>query len=354
MIALLLLTLWQYLALGVNGPVPLDAGADTMTDALRFGKLAQREDLLRRLGIQAAAVQEAAKENGLEVETIEGTGANLLFVPCDSSSREAHLYLLRQQKGGWHAVDDAELSCWRRPSSYEFVRVPGRPGMLVLAHHANATHGTGLVRDEMKLLQVRGDRWATVLTTTEYKSEDVTGEGLTVERAATLQPFPDGSLEETRATTRHEGSRSGCVCKSNGGVGAGTPERKTSPRGHSAPSGNGCSSLRQTEGLRGKGAVVSLRRRRQLLLPAPPVTVARPLLTEPENLREQDSQAENQTHKRPIVVLEVKLQLHFHPTLQSSSPLRGVSESGGVRLFLTEKPRRAQRFRSSVGGELLQ
>ena len=206
MIALLLLALWQYRTLGVNGPVPLDAGADTMTDALHLGNPARREDLLRRLGVNPEIAHEAAKEPGLEVETVEGTGANLLFVPCGAASRKAHLYLLRRQPAGWHAVDDAGLSCWWRPLSYEFVRVPRRPGMLVLAHHDNATHGTGLVRDEMKLLEVRGDHWATVLTTVEYESEDVIGEDLTVEQTATLQPFPDGSMEETRATTRHEGS----------------------------------------------------------------------------------------------------------------------------------------------------
>lgn len=210
MIALLtavLLAIAQYRAAGVNGPVPLNADADAMTDALHLGKPAQREDLLRRLGVQGELAQEAAaavRESGLQIEPLGS--AELLFLPCDFPLRAAHLYLLRQRQGEWHAVDDAALDCWWKPSSYEFVRVPGQQEMFVLAHHANASHGTGLVRDEMRLLQVRGDRWATVLTTNEYLSEDVTGEDLTIKQQATLHPFPDGSIEETRATTRHESS----------------------------------------------------------------------------------------------------------------------------------------------------
>ncbi len=207
MIALVLLVLFQFDVAGINGPTPLDAGPETMTDALHMGKPAQREDLLRRLGVQPDAAREAAsavRESGLRVEPLGS--AELLFVPCDFPLREAHLYLLRQRQGGWHAVDDAGLDCWWKPSSYELVRVPGQTGMLVLAHHANATHGTGLVRDEMKLLEIRGDRWATILTTIEYESENITGEDLTIEQTAVLQPFPDGSVEETRATTRRESS----------------------------------------------------------------------------------------------------------------------------------------------------
>ncbi len=202
-----LFALWQYRAAGVSGQVPLSADADAMTDALRLGKPAQREDLLRRLGVQAETAHEAAssvEQSGLRVEQLGG--AEILFVPCDFPLREAHLYLLRPQEGRWRAVDDVGLDCWWKPSSYEVVQVLNHPDMLLLAHHINVAHGTGLVRDEMKLLTIRGDHWATVLTTTEYESEDPAGEDLRVEQAATLQPFPDGSVEETRATTRHRSS----------------------------------------------------------------------------------------------------------------------------------------------------
>ncbi len=208
MTALLLAALLaQYQVAGVNAPVPLDADADAMTDALHLGKPAQREYLLRRLGVPPPVAHDAPfieQQSGPRVETLGS--AWLLWLPCGSISRTAHLYLLQQQNGTWHTADDAALDCWWKPSSYELVRVPGRAAILVLVHHANASHGTGLVRDEMKLLEARGSRWAAILTTTEYLSEDVTGEDLTVEQAGTLQPFPDGSVEETRATTRHEGS----------------------------------------------------------------------------------------------------------------------------------------------------
>lgn len=210
MIALLLAALlaWgQASTAGVSGPIPVGADPDAMTDALRRGKPAQREDLLRRLGVEPGVVRQAAssvQESGLRVEPLGG--AEVLFVPCDFPLREAHLYLLRQEEGKWRETDDAALDCWWLPSSYERILVPGHPGPLVLAHHTNAAHGTGLVRDEMKLLDVRGSRWAPVLTTTEYQSEEITGADLRIEQTAALQPFPDGSLEETRATTRHRGS----------------------------------------------------------------------------------------------------------------------------------------------------
>jgi hypothetical protein len=44
-----------------------------------------------------------------------------------------------------------------------------------------------------------------VLRTAEYKREQIAGTDKTVEQQSTLQPFPDGSLEETRTTALHEG-----------------------------------------------------------------------------------------------------------------------------------------------------
>ena len=40
-------------AVGFETPLPINADPDAMTDELRLGKPAQREDLLRRLGIEA-------------------------------------------------------------------------------------------------------------------------------------------------------------------------------------------------------------------------------------------------------------------------------------------------------------
>ena len=75
---------------------------------------------------------------------------------------------------------------------------------MVLAQHVNYGHGSGYAQDDMWLFEVKGERLTTVLKTQEYKYEQIAGADETVEEISTLQPFPDGSIEETRATTLHE------------------------------------------------------------------------------------------------------------------------------------------------------
>lgn len=95
------------------------------------------------------------------------------------------------------------LNCWFQDASYELPLIPGQSAS-ILVHHVNEGHGSGYVQDDMLLLGVRGGHLVTLLKTQEYKSEDIMGEGKTVEEKSTMQPFPDGSLEETRAKTLHE------------------------------------------------------------------------------------------------------------------------------------------------------
>lgn len=215
LLALSTLVSAQSLNLKVPAPNPLDpAGSveamnEAMNDTLQRSGPVQRELLLRRLGLDPALAHQAATQHidlGPHFDETDGSGLTLLFVPCAAGGGpEAHLFLLRPAPGHrLHVTDDASLDCWWKPASYDVVQLSGRPSMAVLAHHANAGHGSGFVEDDMLLLEARAGRWATLLRTPEYRSEDKAGTGKTVEQASTLQPLPDGSVEETRATTLHE------------------------------------------------------------------------------------------------------------------------------------------------------
>ena len=212
--ALLLLAAAADASAQFHKPAPLSPLGDTssseaLNNSLFLDSPVQRELLLRGLGLDPALAREAAaqkSDTGLHFDETEGSGLSLLFVPCTGpGSPAAHLFLLRPAPGHrLRVADDAPLDCWWKPANYGLVRVPGRPAMAVLAHHANAGHGTGFVEENLLLLEARGSRWATLLKTPEYQSEEELGTGKTVERSSTLQPFPDGSIEETRATTLHK------------------------------------------------------------------------------------------------------------------------------------------------------
>jgi hypothetical protein len=96
------------------------------------------------------------------------------------------------------------LDCWWKNATYELIVVPERSSNTMLVHHVNHGHGAGMVGDDMLLLGIRQNHFVTLLRTSEHRLVDISGTGKTVEQTSTLQPFPDGSLEETRATTLHE------------------------------------------------------------------------------------------------------------------------------------------------------
>jgi hypothetical protein len=216
----------QYPTVGYTGALPIPSSVDEMSNEFLLGKLEQREDLLRRLGVDSRFAHDAATvvtDTAIKVEKLEGTEANLLFLPCAGQGvPTAHLLLMRPApQQAWRVVDDAPLDCWYQNATYELLSIPGQSSQAILAHHVNAGHGSGLVQDDMLLLGVRGEHLAPLLRVQEYMSEDIAGTDKTVEQKSTLQPFPDGSLEETRATTFHEslsvapraeGDRTGTSC----------------------------------------------------------------------------------------------------------------------------------------------
>ena len=198
-----------------SGPLPIAASADELRGEFQLGDPEQREDLLRRLGVNSSIAHEASvatTETTIKVDSLEGKDMNILFLPCTGPGvPTAHLFLLRPvAKLGWRVADDVPLDCWWQNATYQLlsIPVPSIPGHFqraVLAHHVNNGHGSGFVQDDMLLFGLDTGHLSIVLRTAEYKRQASFGDDKTVEEQSTLQPFPDGSLEETRATTILEG-----------------------------------------------------------------------------------------------------------------------------------------------------
>lgn len=190
---------------GYDGSLSTDKGADLSME-MQLGSPAQREDLLKALGVAPVYIDgatPAVPQTDFRVDEVAGTEARLLFLPCSGpGSPSAHLYLLQPgQDQHWHAVDHTDLDCWWQPSSYEWVQIQGKPRPSILAHHLNHDHGSGIVEDNMLLFEVLSNRLVKVLETEEFTSQAQIADDPTIQHSSTLLPFPDGSLEETRITS---------------------------------------------------------------------------------------------------------------------------------------------------------
>lgn len=195
----------QYQRMGYQGKLPVARSIDSLQDELSLGSPAQRKDLFLRLGMDRSEAAQAAGNATVPVTRLErwrGTGASLLFTGCDDPLSEFATLALMQpgKEQAWRVVDSRSFSCWREKVTEERIFVPGPAGNVVLVHHANAGHGSGYVGDDMLLLGMRGHRLVTLLKTQEYLSEDSGNSGTTLIQRSTLQPFPDGRVQETRAT----------------------------------------------------------------------------------------------------------------------------------------------------------
>ncbi|WP_130418334.1 hypothetical protein [Edaphobacter modestus] len=194
-----------------SGPLPIPVSADELRSEFQLGEPGQREDLLKRLGVHPGIAHEASvatTETTIKVDSLEGKNMHVLFLPCTGPGvPTAHLLLLRPvAKQGWRVAENVPLDCWYGDATYELLSIPGHVQQAVLAHHVNLGHGSGYVQNDMLLLfAVDTGHLSTVLRTAEYSKQTSLPEDKTVEQQSTLQPFPDGSLEETRATTFLEG-----------------------------------------------------------------------------------------------------------------------------------------------------
>lgn len=197
---------YQNYRAGYLGPLPIAVSADELRSEFQLGEPEQREDLLKRLGVNSETAHNASVatvETAIKVDTLHGTDRNILFLPCVGPGvPTAHLFLLRVgAKQEWRVAEDVPLDCWYGDATYELLSIPGHVQQAVLVHHVNLGHGSGYVQNDMLLLfAVDTGHLSTVLRTAEYMRQDVLGDDKTVEKQSTLQPFPDGSLEETRAT----------------------------------------------------------------------------------------------------------------------------------------------------------
>jgi hypothetical protein len=197
---------------GYDGPLPVTKDADLSQEML-LGTPEQLTDLLTALGVDPALIPKAVSpdhEANVRVETVAGTDARLLFLPCSGpGSPHAYFYLLQLNKDQhWHAADHIALDCWWKSASYEWIQVQGKPWPSLLAHHVNHDHGSGEVKDYMHLYEIRGNRLVKVLETEEETSETKMGSSKVITQAASLLPFPDGSLEETRIISDRDESGS--------------------------------------------------------------------------------------------------------------------------------------------------
>jgi hypothetical protein len=201
----------QNLRVGYDGPLPIDSSTDELRSEFQLGEPKQREDLLRRLGVNSSIAHDASAapiETNIKVDSLGDKDRNILFLPCVGPGvPTAHLLLLRSvAKQGWRVADDVPLDCWSQNATYQLISIPGRFQQAVLAHHVTYGHGSGYVQNDMLLLVLHNGHLSTVLRTAEYTQQRSFGEDdKTVEQESTLQPFTDGSLEETRAITIHEG-----------------------------------------------------------------------------------------------------------------------------------------------------
>jgi hypothetical protein len=205
----------QNLRVGYSGSLPIAVPASELTNEFQSGEPEQRENLLKRLGVNSETAHNASVatvETAIKVDSLQGTYMNILFLPCTGPGvPKAHLFLLQPAaKQGWRVADEVPLDCWYGDATYELLSIPGHVQQAVLVHHVNNGHGSGFVQNDMLLLfGMDTGHLSTVLRTAEYKRQESFGEDKTVIQQSTLQPFPDGSLEETRSTTLHEGDDQG-------------------------------------------------------------------------------------------------------------------------------------------------
>lgn len=189
-----------------TGSVPMPSSVDELQDEMHLGKPGQREDLLKRLGVEpglAHAASTYVSESAIRVERLERNDLALMFIPQrDTGEQMAHLLLLQRiSPKVWKVVDQETAGSWLAKIDYELIFMPGQRNESVLVHHLDSGHGTGMVAEDMEVLGIRQGHFVKLLKAKEFGQEDVMGEDKTILQKSTLQPFPDGSLEETRATS---------------------------------------------------------------------------------------------------------------------------------------------------------
>jgi hypothetical protein len=77
---------WPQVTVSYAGALPISPSADEINNEFHLAKPEQREDLLKRLGVDPRIAHESAglaTETGITVNKLESSGAGLLFIPCN-------------------------------------------------------------------------------------------------------------------------------------------------------------------------------------------------------------------------------------------------------------------------------
>jgi hypothetical protein len=194
------------LRVGYDGEVPTNS-LTKMQDSFGFSSAAQKQSLLKRLGVPeeiAKPASEPPPENSIRFEELDAEGKTeqaLVFVPCGTNTQAFAGLLTRTAGSLWKIRDQVFLDCWGVDVTYELLALP--QGKMVLIHYVNAGHGAGTMQEKAVLLLPSADHLLKVMETLEQSSEDILG-GVEnpVEQTSSFLVFPGGSIEETRSTSR--------------------------------------------------------------------------------------------------------------------------------------------------------
>ena len=204
--------------LGVVGEIAASGSVDEMSDRLRFATVAQAGRLLERLGVEPAIAREAVQgrddlpaiqlealpERRSPIVTVH-TRYAVLFLPHTVQGMAA-LYLLSHAKPGssaWHSTDHLLCASFTHSVAYEIVQLHGQDTPLLALHHVNTSHGSDGSQDETEMYAIQDGKLVERMHTPDsvvkeqWSSRDTSQ---TLEQQSRFQPFPDGSLEETRSS----------------------------------------------------------------------------------------------------------------------------------------------------------
>lgn len=204
----------QYISVGYKGSIPDPKDISDLQNAFSIGNPQQQTELLERLGIKkeiANGATQERKQTGVQILALDDLDRTdlclMLLQPSETAIPEPTLYLLvRSSNGKWKIADERMLAGWFATPTVELLYLPKEGTTGILAHHLIAGHGSGYNKEKLELLAVRSNRFVELMEVPEFMHSTIWGTSIELEQKTTLLPFPDGSLEETRATFKHNGT----------------------------------------------------------------------------------------------------------------------------------------------------
>lgn len=203
----------QYMAVGAPEPIPV-GDLDAMQDMLAQATPAQKIDLLTRLGVNSASAKAAIDElydNKIQIRPLrfkEKTPYAAVYVP---GFRGCFLFLLNESaqphQPRWRVSDSSILDGWHGIPVFETIPLRHSDQDDLVFHGVNEGHGSGYAADQTQVFSVTAGKLVQVLSTEDYRYEDILGDGqqeeVAVEQRSTFLRFPDRAYEETRTTSEN-------------------------------------------------------------------------------------------------------------------------------------------------------